>query len=321
MYRLHSRVIHSRFEKTWGSSSLDLHIPTMFDDFLAKNGIHISLYDTPIGKHVEPVGDSHISVDRGSVYAVDCLGIRPGMHVLDLCCAPGTKMVLAHNYLKNTGSYTGVDISLQRLYTARALAKQFGLNNVRLFNVDGTAFNAPPVVTDAVFRDEAEMGRIDEFNKKNRLVHSATPFRRFPCRFAACPMYDRVFVDVPCSHDGSIKHVKALTECSWKGANIDEHFDYGSMKELCDLQLRLLLRGIDMLTPSGLLLYSTCSLCCSQNSMIVNTALRLRPECSIKSLPRDDWFDGEAFGIIHPRIHGCGSLFLCRIVKTSTTAG
>lgn len=62
-------------------------------------------------------------------------GASVGAHVLDICCAPGGKLLYA---AERCGSVTGVDVSSTRLDQCRALVRRLGLPNVRLACVDAT---------------------------------------------------------------------------------------------------------------------------------------------------------------------------------------
>lgn len=63
-------------------------------------------------------------------------------------------------------------------------------------------------------------------------------------------LYDKVLCDVPCSGDGATRKLPNKWS-NW-------HSNDGMV--LHPLQLNLLIKGINMLKPGGLLLYSTCSL-------------------------------------------------------------
>lgn len=87
-------------------------------------------------------------MDAVSGLAVRLLELRHDEHFLDLCCAPGTKLTLARllqmaqegeqGIRKCIGSATGVDISMGRLSTTRALVKKYGLSRTRLLCEDGS---------------------------------------------------------------------------------------------------------------------------------------------------------------------------------------
>lgn len=74
--------------------------------------------------------------------------------VLDLCCAPGAKLCMISDLLScsgvSSGSVTGVDVSLERIQAAKALAVKYACPRVRLFLADGTCFGVPPPVRAAL---------------------------------------------------------------------------------------------------------------------------------------------------------------------------
>ena len=63
-------------------------------------------------------------------------------------------------------------------------------------------------------------------------------------------LFDKILADVPCSGDGATRKLPN----KWFDWNTNG--GYG----LHQLQLSILLHGIELLKPGGLLLYSTCSL-------------------------------------------------------------
>lgn len=85
-----------------------------------------------------------LPMDLASGLAVKYLDPVPGEQILDLCCAPGTKMTLASLISKCEASFTGVDISKQRLGTARSLVKKYKLGLIRLICADGRSFDRRP---------------------------------------------------------------------------------------------------------------------------------------------------------------------------------
>ena len=65
-------------------------------------------------------------MDASSAAAVYALELAPGLDVLDLCCAPGTKLCLIADLLGRRGSLTGVDLSRHRLATCAQVLKKYG---------------------------------------------------------------------------------------------------------------------------------------------------------------------------------------------------
>ncbi len=74
------------------------------------------------------------------------LDVQPGHHVLDLCCAPGVKMLLMSELVGEAGSVTGVDPNEMRLGITRNVLRKYEARRVRLFRCSGLEFTflAPP---------------------------------------------------------------------------------------------------------------------------------------------------------------------------------
>jgi hypothetical protein len=207
---------------------------------------------------------------------------------------------------------------------AKSLAKRFKLGRCRLFVADGTTFAEGPVdvcdprndkesrvkypvldtarsespvksTTSCIDGNHLSKTSVEVYidggglsypssPPKPKLIYSSTEYRRM-ITIKVGPVYDKVLVDAPCTHDGSAKHVlKMISRLSQAGPSSPV------FKEMCDLysestlgrlyetQLDLLMRGFQLLKPHGILVYSTCSLTRRQNETIVETFLeRLSP--------------------------------------------
>ena len=88
------------------------------------------------------------------------------------------------------------------------------------------------------------------------------PDKNFPLR----QKFDRVLVDAPCSGEGNYR---------WDHTGRLRHHRRAS-GDLPRLQRQLLLRGFDLLTPGGTLLYATCTYNPSENEAVVQTLLEQR---------------------------------------------
>ncbi|KAL3691890.1 hypothetical protein R1sor_005541 [Riccia sorocarpa] len=85
-------------------------------------------------------------MDAASGAAVAALGISPEDHVLDLCAAPGAKLCMLADVLKDSGTLTATDISQHRLAASRTMLIKYGLGSrCRLFLADGTTFSLLPL--------------------------------------------------------------------------------------------------------------------------------------------------------------------------------
>ncbi len=87
--------------------------------------------------------------DVSSMLAVEALGIRQGMKILDICAAPGGKSMLAADKLNGTGRVEARDISE---YKAALMQENF--DRCRLQNVKA-------VCMDATMQDESWIGQAD----------------------------------------------------------------------------------------------------------------------------------------------------------------
>uniref|UniRef100_A0A7C9AVA1 SAM-dependent MTase RsmB/NOP-type domain-containing protein n=1 Tax=Opuntia streptacantha TaxID=393608 RepID=A0A7C9AVA1_OPUST len=97
-------------------------------------------------------------IDAASGAAVSALNISSGDHVLDLCAAPGAKLCMILDLLRDSGSVTGVDVARHRLAACRTMVQKYALgDHCRLFVADGSTFSLMPtrVSTDSKFSDES----------------------------------------------------------------------------------------------------------------------------------------------------------------------
>lgn len=100
--------------------------------------------------------------------------------------------------------------------------------------------------------------------------------------------YDAVLIDVPCSNTGVIR----------RKPDVRIRLSEATMRELPDLQLRLLQQAAGMVRQGGRLVYSTCSLEADENQKVVEQFLSKAPGFELShstvSLPFCDGHDGGA---------------------------
>ncbi len=107
----------------------------------------------------------------------------------------------------------------------------------------------------------------------------------------AARAFDRVLVDAECTHDGSARHVLKEGPGAGGGKADGPAFlaaDNVRFSPTCatleQLQRGLLANGFALLRPGGVLVYSTCSLCPSQNERVVSWLLEQQPRASLVDL-------------------------------------
>ena len=96
----------------------------------------------------------------------------------------------------------------------------------------------------------------------SNIVTTRYPGQNFPLRHK----FHRVLVDTPCSGEGNYR---------WDAQGRLQHYRRAS-GDLPRLQRQLLLRGFDLLTERGTLLYATCTYNPSENEAVVQTLLEQR---------------------------------------------
>jgi 16S rRNA (cytosine967-C5)-methyltransferase len=84
--------------------------------------------------------------DHTSMLVGSALGVRPGMHLLDLCAAPGGKTTHLAELLDNRGRITACDIDPKRLETVTALCRR-----LRVMGMETVLLSAEGGIPDGPF--------------------------------------------------------------------------------------------------------------------------------------------------------------------------
>ncbi|KAJ1931634.1 hypothetical protein FBU59_006647, partial [Linderina macrospora] len=229
-----------------------------------------------------------LGMDISSGIAALALSPTPGDNILDLCCAPGAKLLFLAELLQSQGSVTGVDIAEHRAATCRSLVKKHAGDDkirIRVFVEDGTTFgeraprhgwSEPELV-----RQAAKMDPVDP--KSVRRPWFASKMLASPFALSGSDLYDRVLVDAECTHDGSLVHIKKYEQWGYDKLAAQVISDDRS-STVPVLQSKLLENGWRLLKPGGTLVYSTCSLSRFQNEAVVGGFLKRHPDAALQPI-------------------------------------
>ncbi|KAF9881849.1 methyltransferase [Colletotrichum karsti] len=205
------------------------------------------------------------------------MDIRPGMTVLDMCAAPGSK---AGQLLEMI--HQGEEARVRKVL--RANAKEDGLDlGVETEEERQADLEADPsdygrttgllIANDADYkRGHMLVHQLKRLSSPNLLVtnHDATqyPSIKLPSDPAtptkpAYLKFDRILADVPCSGDGTLR----------KNMNLWKDWQPGNALGLHVTQVRILLRALAMLKVGGRVVYSTCSMNPVENESVIAAAI------------------------------------------------
>jgi len=208
--------------------------------------------------------------DPSTLLSVRWLGPKPGESVLDLCAAPGGKTALIAQFMGNQGTILAQDSDDQRLQMVKENCARLGVTCVE------TAL-APEI--------QHTLPSSTSSNPQSaiRNPQSVTDVQPVPSKNL---QFDRVLVDAPCSNTGVMRR---RIEVRWR-------LRPAELSKLAALQFELLCRGAAQLKPSGILVYSTCSLEPEENSNLLRQFLDAHRNFALEDqrelLPFVDRVDG-----------------------------
>jgi multisite-specific tRNA:(cytosine-C5)-methyltransferase len=205
------------------------------------------------------------------------MDVRPGHTVLDLCAAPGSKSAQLIEMV-----HGGEEARVRKV--VHQIAKQQG----REASPDGFAAELEMSLPESD-EDWADDGRatglliandvdyrraqmlvhqVKRLNSPNMIVtnHDATQFPSIKIPSEGTPRYlkfDRILADVPCSGDGTCR----------KNPNVWKDWTPGNGLGLHVMQVRILLRSLQMLKVGGRVVYSTCSMNPVENEAVISSAI------------------------------------------------
>ncbi|KAI9710624.1 MAG: hypothetical protein M1812_007389 [Candelaria pacifica] len=211
------------------------------------------------------------------------MNVKPGMTVLDMCAAPGSKAAQLIEMV-----HGGEEARVRK--TLHAIADKDG----REMSPDGFQVDVEKeqVETEGDWSDDGRatglliandsdskrshmlVHQMKRLNSPNLIVmnHDATifPSIRLPSgvdkegrHVNKYLKFDRILADVPCSGDGTARKNKDM----WRD------WTPGNALGLHNIQVRILIRALQMLKVGGRVVYSTCSMNPVENEAVVSTAI------------------------------------------------
>ena len=212
------------------------------------------------------------------------MNVEPGMTVLDICAAPGSKAAqlieLVHageearmrEVLRKMARDEGRELSPNGELTEEEMEEA---NNIGNWPDDGRTTGLLIANDSDYKRAHMLIHQMKRLNSPNLIVtsHDATMFPsiRLPSLpsqgGAAAPKkylkFDRILADVPCSGDGTCR----------KNLNIWKDWHPGNGLGLFGTQVKILFRALQMLKVGGRVVYSTCSMNPVENEAVIASAV------------------------------------------------
>ena len=212
------------------------------------------------------------------------MDVKPGMTVLDLCAAPGSKAAqlieMVHGgeeartrkVLRQIKTEEGRDLSPDGEEIAQEIHDEEKTGD---WSDDGRTTGLL-IANDADYkRAHLLIHQMKRLNSPNLIVtnHDATlyPSIKLPSKqkVEGHPLqsrwlkFDRVLADVPCSGDGTCR----------KNVNVWKDWNPGNALGLFTTQVRILIRALQLLKVGGRVVYSTCSMNPIENEAVIASAI------------------------------------------------
>lgn len=203
------------------------------------------------------------------------MDLKPGMTVLDMCAAPGSK---AAQLLEMV--HVGEEARVRKVL--RSIAQEDGLvlgdetkeeqeADLEADPSDQGRATGLLIANDSDYkRGHMLVHQLKRLSSPNLMVtnHDATQFPsiKLPStdsKKANWLKFDRVLADVPCSGDGTTR----------KNANLWRDWQPGSALGLHLTQIRILVRALQLLKVGGRVVFSTCSMNPVENESVVAAAI------------------------------------------------
>ena len=206
------------------------------------------------------------------------MDLKPGMTVLDMCAAPGSKAAqlieMIHGgeeaRMRKVARKVKQDEGRQVSPEGDALQEEMKDEDSGDWSDDGRATGLLIANDSDYKRAHMLTHQMKRLNSPNLIVtnHDATmyPSIKLPSVGPVHNRYlkfDRILADVPCSGDGTCR----------KNINVWKDWTPGNALGLFSTQLRILVRALQMLKVGGRVVYSTCSMNPIENEAVIAAAI------------------------------------------------
>ncbi|OJD18939.1 hypothetical protein AJ78_01051 [Emergomyces pasteurianus Ep9510] len=213
------------------------------------------------------------------------LDVRPGMTVLDMCAAPGSKSAQLME-LVHAGEEERMAEIAERLESGAEAQRKEGVVDVsKLLNgvgMESDGLDDDGRSTGLLIANDADYKRahllihqMKRLNSPNLIVtnHDATMYPSIKLPSLPPPegkpvrnrylKFDRILADVPCSGDGTTR----------KNVNVWKDWNPANALGLHTTQCRILTRALQMLKVGGRVVYSTCSMNPVENEAVIASVI------------------------------------------------
>ncbi|KAM3065341.1 tRNA (cytosine-5-)-methyltransferase ncl1 [Clarireedia jacksonii] len=211
------------------------------------------------------------------------MDLRPGMTVLDMCAAPGSKAAQLLEMVHHGEEARVHAVLRQSLNGNKHKDGDVKMRDVTVKDDEEADLSADPsddgratgllIANDSDYkRSHMLIHQLKRLSSPNLIVtnHDATlyPSIKLPPSVENPSTnrylkFDRILADVPCSGDGTTR----------KNVNLWQDWNPGNALGLYITQVRILVRALQMLKPGGRVVYSTCSMNPIENEAVISSAI------------------------------------------------
>lgn len=202
--------------------------------------------------------------DAGSVNRQElCSMVPPILLTMDLVQTNGN----------NTNQETHIELKQKESFTLLDMAAAPGSKTLQIMDILRTGLTASCDRTMLIAND-SNRKRLVTLSRRSRavsgqasLVLNSSDGRYFPSlrKWGGYKLkFDRILADVPCSGDGTLRKLSTKEWAKW---SVLTHL------QLHKLQVRLLLRALQLVKKGGRAVYSTCSLDPIENEAVITSAI------------------------------------------------